>query len=65
MIGSYSPRTGRLMREDESVVNEANILAPQPNGGEALTVAGAGVVTSRIAAGPAPIRPPRRRYFRM
>ena len=47
---SMSPRGGRTIREDGSIINEANISAPQPNTGEALTVAGAGVVALTIPA---------------
>ena len=41
----------RKVTEDGGIVNEANYLAPEDNGGQTLTVAGAGVVALTIPAG--------------
>ena len=38
-IDHYGPRSGRMMREDDSVINTASILAPVPGGdNETITV---------------------------
>jgi hypothetical protein len=43
-INGMEPRSGRVFRENASYVNEANYLAPVPNGDEVITVTEAGIV---------------------
>ena len=54
----------RKVKEDGNVVNEANYLSPEDNGGEVLTVSTAGVIPLTVPTGsiqatitnPVPIR---------
>jgi len=48
-IENMAAKSGRALREDDTKINEANYLAPAPNGtGQALTVSAAGVVAVTV-----------------
>ncbi len=47
-IDNFSVRSGRFIKESGGRANIANTLAPEPNGGEELTVSGAGVVALTV-----------------
>lgn len=47
-INNYVPGSGREMRDDNSIINTANYLAPRPNGDQVIVVAAAGVKTLTV-----------------
>lgn len=47
-INTYVPGSGRVMRDDDSIVNKAAYLAPRPNGDEIVEVTIADVYTLTV-----------------
>ena len=42
----YSPKSGRILQEDNSYINEADYLAPGPNGDQIIVRNSAGVLAA-------------------